>query len=81
MTGLNIIGIRRAGFSTQSIDALRQVFRILYREGRPLSSALELIEADFGHVAEVVEFATFIRTSKTGINPGRSVDRQHFDIH
>ena len=81
VTGLNIIGVRRAGFPTQSIDALRQVFRILYREGRPLSSALDLIETDFGQVAEVVEFATFIRTSKTGINPARSVDRQHFDIH
>ncbi len=81
VTGLNIIGIRRAGFSAQSIDALRQVFRILYREGRPLPAALEQIEADFGHVAEVVEFVTFIRTSRTGINPARSLDRQHFDIH
>ncbi|MGC1719912.1 MAG: acyl-ACP--UDP-N-acetylglucosamine O-acyltransferase [Isosphaeraceae bacterium] len=81
VTGLNIIGIRRAGFSAQSIDALRQVFRILYREGRPLPAALEQIEADFGHVAEVVEFVTFIRMSRTGINPARSQDRQHFDIH
>lgn len=81
VTGLNIIGIRRAGFSAQSIDALRQVFRILYREGRPLPDALEQIEADFGHVAEVVEFVTFIRMSRTGINPARSQDRQHFDIH
>jgi len=81
VTGLNIIGIRRAGFSAQSIDALRQAFRILYREGRPLPAALEQIEADFGHVAEVVEFVTFIRMSRTGINPARSRDRQHFDIH
>ena len=81
VTGLNIIGIRRAGFSAQSIDALRQVFRILYREGRPLPAALEQIEADFGYVAEVAEFVTFIRMSRTGINPARSQDRQHFDIH
>ncbi len=81
VTGLNIIGIRRAGFSTQSIDALRQVFRILYREGRPLSSALEQIETDFGNIAEVSEFVAFVRLSKTGINPARSADRQHFDIH
>jgi UDP-N-acetylglucosamine acyltransferase len=81
VTGLNIIGIRRAGFCAQSIDALRQVFRILYREGRPLTSALELIEADHGQVAEVAELVNFIRTSRTGINPARSVDRQHFDIH
>ncbi len=69
VTGLNIIGIRRAGFCDQSIDALRQVFRILYREGRPLPAALELIEADHGQVAEVAELVNFIRTSRTGINP------------
>ena len=37
VTGLNLVGIRRTGFSTESINALRQVFRILYREGRTLS--------------------------------------------
>ncbi len=81
VTGLNIIGIRRAGFSTCSIDALRQVFRILYREGRPLSSALEQIEADFGQVSEVAEFVRFIRALRSGINPARSQDRENFDIH
>jgi UDP-N-acetylglucosamine acyltransferase len=81
VTGLNIIGIRRAGFSAESIDALRQVFRILYREGRPLLAALDRIEADFCHVTEVVEFVTFIRQSKIGINPARSRDRESFDIH
>ena len=81
VTGLNLVGIRRAGFSARSIDALRQVFRILYREGMPLSAALERIESDLGDVAEVVEFVTFIRQSKIGINPARSQDRQSFDIH
>ena len=81
VTGLNLVGLRRAGFSTESINALRQVFRILYRERRPLSLALARIEADFGTVAEVVEFVTFIRESRTGINPARSQDRESFDIH
>jgi UDP-N-acetylglucosamine acyltransferase len=81
VTGLNIIGIRRAGFSTRAIDALRQVFRILYREGRPLSAALDRIENDYGNVPEVLEFSGFIRQSKLGINPARSQDREHFDIH
>ncbi|MGC8638892.1 MAG: acyl-ACP--UDP-N-acetylglucosamine O-acyltransferase [Isosphaeraceae bacterium] len=78
VTGLNLVGIRRAGFSTESINALRQVFRILYREGRPLPLALERIETDFGHVPEVVEFLTFIRQSRTGINPARSQERESF---
>jgi UDP-N-acetylglucosamine acyltransferase len=75
VTGLNIVGLRRAGCSAQSIHALRQCFRIFYREGRSQSAALERIEADLGSVAEVVEFLTFVRESKIGINPARSVER------
>jgi UDP-N-acetylglucosamine acyltransferase len=79
VTGLNLIGMRRAGFSTESINALRQVFRMLYREGLSLSVALERVEAELGHVAEVMEFVTFVRESKIGINPARSQERESFD--
>lgn len=78
VTGLNLVGIRRAGFSAEAINALRQIFRILYREGRPQSLALERIEADFGHIGEVIEFLTFVRQSRTGINPARSQERESF---
>ena len=57
------------------IDALRQAFRIFFREGRSQSSALDRIEADLGTIAEVVEFAVFIRESKIGIDPAHSTKR------
>jgi len=81
VTDLNLVGIRRAGFSATSIDALRQAFRILYREGMPLPAALEKIESNLGQVPEVAEFLAFIRQSRIGINPARSRERQSFDIH
>jgi UDP-N-acetylglucosamine acyltransferase len=81
VTGLNLVGLRRAGFPARSIDALRQVFRVVYREGIPLSNAIERIESEFVEIAEVMEFTRFIRESKIGINPARSHDRQSFDIH
>lgn len=77
VTGLNVVGLRRAGCSSSAIDALRQAFRIFFREGRAQSSALDLIESDFGTVPEVAEFLAFIRESKTGINPARGVERAH----
>jgi UDP-N-acetylglucosamine acyltransferase len=80
VTGLNIIGLRRAGFSRDAIDALRQVYRILYREGRPLSAVLDGVEADLGQFPEVAEMITFIRESQTGINPARSSERGNFDL-
>ena len=49
VTGLNIVGLRRAGFSTEAIAALREAFRILYKEGRTQNTALDRIEADLGH--------------------------------
>jgi UDP-N-acetylglucosamine acyltransferase len=76
VTGLNVIGLRRAGFAAETIAALREAFRILYKEGRMLRLALERIAADLGHVPEVDEVVTFVRGSTNGINPARSGDRQ-----
>lgn len=71
VTGLNLVGLRRAGVAPEGIDALRVAFRVLYKEGRTQSNALERIEADYATIPEVVEFVTFIRTSVNGINTAR----------
>jgi UDP-N-acetylglucosamine acyltransferase len=76
VSGLNIVGLRRAGMSPETINALRTAFRILYKEGRTQNAALERIEADLGTVPEVLEFVTFIRESTVGINPARDSTRQ-----
>jgi hypothetical protein len=44
-------------------------------EGRCQNSALDRIEGDMGKIAEVPEFVAFVRNSKIGLNPARSVDR------
>src|SRR5207237_4129167 len=76
VTGLNTIGLRRAGLSSEAIAALREAFRMLYKEGRSQNTALDRIEADLGTVAEVNEFVSFIRQTTLGINPARSGERQ-----
>jgi UDP-N-acetylglucosamine acyltransferase len=81
VTGLNLVGLRRSGASSAAINALRQTYRILYREGRPIASALDRIDQDFGEIAEVREFVDFIRQSKLGVNPARSNERENFDVH
>jgi UDP-N-acetylglucosamine acyltransferase len=75
VTGLNLIGMRRAGISSAAIDGMRQAFRILYREGLVQSVAIERIDSELGAMSEVAEFLAFIRESKIGINPMRSLDR------
>jgi len=76
VSGLNVVGLRRAGLSNATIGTLREAYRIFYKEGRSLASALDLIESTLGHVPEVVEFVTFVRGSTLGVNPARSVDRE-----
>jgi UDP-N-acetylglucosamine acyltransferase len=76
VSGLNLIGLRRAGMSNETIAALREAFRILYKEGRTQRSALDRITEDLGHFPEVAEFLAFIRESSLGINPARSGERQ-----
>jgi len=75
VSGLNLVGLRRAGISAEAIAALRIAFRILYKEGRTQTGALELIQTDLGTVAEVAEFIEFIRSSKIGISPARDPGR------
>jgi len=77
VSSLNTIGLRRAGFSQAAIAALREAFRILYKEGRTKASALDRIETDLGTIPEVIEFVTFIRESTLGINPLRGTERKH----
>jgi UDP-N-acetylglucosamine acyltransferase len=81
VTGLNTIGLRRAGFDKETILALREAFRILFKEGRTRHNALDRIVSDLGSFPEVMEFVTFIREAAQGINPIRSSERQRGTIH
>jgi UDP-N-acetylglucosamine acyltransferase len=64
--GLNLVGLRRAGFSAQDIAALKRAYQLLYRSNLKLEAALEAIEREVGteHARRLVEF---VRRSKRGI--------------
>ena len=71
VVGVNVIGMRRAGFTHGQIDAVRQAFKILFRDNMVLPAALERIEAELGQVDSVAEMVTFLRQSHRGISPMR----------
>jgi UDP-N-acetylglucosamine acyltransferase len=64
--GLNLVGLRRAGFSVVEIAVLKTAYRLLFRTGLSLPEALERIEAEVPseHTSHLVEF---VRKSKRGI--------------
>jgi UDP-N-acetylglucosamine acyltransferase len=65
-TGLNLVGLKRAGFDAERIAAVKQAYAILYRSGLLLEEALARIEAEIDD-PEARRIAEFIRRSKRGI--------------
>jgi UDP-N-acetylglucosamine acyltransferase len=65
-TGLNLVGLRRAGFAPAEIAALKTAYKLLYRSGLKLEDALQSIETGVSteHTRHLV---AFIRSSKRGI--------------
>jgi UDP-N-acetylglucosamine acyltransferase len=63
--GLNLVGLRRAGFSRETVAVLKQAYRLLYRSGLQRKEALERIEALA--TPEALHMVEFIRSSKRGI--------------
>ena len=65
-TGLNRVGLRRAGFDAVDIAALKAAYKILYRSGLKLEDALQSIEHGVSteHTRHLV---SFIRASTRGI--------------
>ena len=64
--GLNIVGLRRAGFDAERVRALKQAFRILYRSSLMLADALAKIEAEI-RTPDTRHLVEFIRSSKRGV--------------
>ena len=68
--GLNLVGLRRAGFSRTDVGALKRAYRILYHSRLKLADALARIEAEIP-TEHTLHLTAFIRASKRGIcRPG-----------
>ncbi len=65
--GFNVVGLRRAGFSAESIRAVKQIYDIFFRHGLNAINATAKVEAEVAPVPEVKEFLDFVKSSKRGI--------------
>jgi len=66
--GLNVVGLRRAGVSADSMRALKEAYRILVRSRRPLAEAVAAAGALGDPLAE--ELAAFARSARRGFAHG-----------
>jgi len=64
--GLNIIGLRRAGFSNEERLELKRVYRLLFRDGLPFRGAVEEARNKFASKPAKM-FLDFVAASKRGV--------------
>ncbi|MBI2997462.1 MAG: acyl-ACP--UDP-N-acetylglucosamine O-acyltransferase [Deltaproteobacteria bacterium] len=65
--GVNVVGLKRAGFDERIIRELKEAFRILFRKGRNLSLAVQEIEANGELSPELTTLVEFVKASKRGV--------------
>jgi len=65
--GINIIGLKRRGFDSDTIKNLQRCYRYLYRSHLNTSQAVEKIKSIFKDVPEIENILKFIEKSERGI--------------
>jgi UDP-N-acetylglucosamine acyltransferase len=65
-SGLNVVGLKRAGFTLAQLSNLKKAYHILYRSGLKLEPALARIESEVPD-ENTAHLVAFIRSSKRGI--------------
>jgi UDP-N-acetylglucosamine acyltransferase len=64
---INKIGMERNGVSEEAQVAMRQAYKILFREGLTITNALAKIESELPKLPEIQHLVNFVRTSERGI--------------
>jgi UDP-N-acetylglucosamine acyltransferase len=65
---VNKVGLERRGVSEEAQTALKQAYKILFREGLTISNALTQIEAELPKLPEIEHLVQFARTSERGLS-------------
>ncbi|MDI6853302.1 MAG: acyl-ACP--UDP-N-acetylglucosamine O-acyltransferase [Deltaproteobacteria bacterium] len=68
--GLNLVGLKRAGFTAEQIRPLQEAFRLLFFKRSNLTKGLAKVEAKVPRTPEVVHLLEFIEASQRGVALG-----------
>ncbi len=64
--GLNVVGLRRKGFTASERELIKRVYEIIYRSSLPLNQALDLAKEEFSDEL-AREIIAFFEGSKRGV--------------
>lgn len=65
--GVNIVGLRRRGFTPEQIDNIKNIYNVMYNSGLNRSDACAKIDETFPDSVEKSVILDFVRSSKRGI--------------
>lgn len=65
----NIVGLRRIKATRELLSALKHAFRLTWHSDIPRADSMLQLEAEYGHLPEIMQYIEFIRTSTRGILP------------
>jgi len=77
--GLNLVGLRRRGFSEETIATIKRAYRMIFRSHLRLAEALEQARSELPGTPEIERFLRFIASSERGLcrpAPRRSGDSE-----
>ncbi len=69
-SGVNLVGLRRNGFSNEKINEIQEIYRTIYQAGFNFSDAIIKIEKEFEETPEMRLIVDFIKSSPRGIVRG-----------
>lgn len=69
-SGINSVGLRRRGFTSEKINEIQDIYRHIYLKGMNNTQALEFLEVNFPPSKERDEILNFIQGSDRGIMKG-----------
>jgi UDP-N-acetylglucosamine acyltransferase len=64
--GLNLVGLRRRGFSNELIENIHQAYRLVYQSGLKFNDAIERIKNEIPMTKEIEYIVEFLTSSKRG---------------
>ena len=78
-SGINSVGLKRRGFSLESVNEILDVYRILYNSNLNVTQALAKIDEVLPDTAFRNEIVSFIKESKRGIIRNASKNKSDED--
>ena len=74
--GVNIVGLRRRGFSSEVIRNIKDIYDTIYFQGYNISDGCSKVEAGFPQTEERDNIINFIRASKRGVIRGSEANEK-----